>query len=87
MIPEKKLRSISPTILKAGEYRFFFFSREEPRMHVHVAAAMGECKFWLEPEIELAHNYRFSRARLKEIEELVEEHWHEFIAAWRKHFG
>ena len=37
-----------------GGYRFFFFSREEPRMHVHVICADGESKFWLDPAIELA---------------------------------
>ena len=26
---------MSPTIFREGGYRFFFFSREEPRMHVH----------------------------------------------------
>jgi len=27
---------MSPTILKRGKYRFFFFSRGEPRKHTHV---------------------------------------------------
>jgi hypothetical protein len=27
---------MSPTILREGQYRFYFNSREEPRMHVHV---------------------------------------------------
>ena len=33
-----------------------FFSREESRMHVHIAHTDGEAKFWLEPSIELALN-------------------------------
>jgi hypothetical protein len=45
---------MSPTIFKEGSYRFFFFSREEPRKHVHIVSNEGEAKFWLEPEIELA---------------------------------
>ncbi|NJN37011.1 MAG: DUF4160 domain-containing protein [Nitrospiraceae bacterium] len=32
---------------KAG-FRFYFFSREEARMHVHVYCDRGEAKFWLE---------------------------------------
>ncbi len=52
---------MSPTIFREKGYRFFFFSREETRMHVHVYRADGEAKFWLEPEIELAKNYRLSR--------------------------
>jgi len=47
---------MSPTVLYDGDCRFFFFSREESRMHVHVHCPDGEAKFWLEPEIELAKN-------------------------------
>ena len=40
---------MSPTLFRERGYRFFFFSREEARMHVHVYHADGEAKFWLEP--------------------------------------
>ena len=50
-------REMSPTIFRAGPFRFYFFSREETRMHVHVHSPSGEAKFWLEPRIELAKNY------------------------------
>ena len=53
-------RVMSPTIFREKGYRFFFFSREETRMHVHVHSGDGEAKFWLEPEIELARNLGFS---------------------------
>jgi Domain of unknown function (DUF4160) len=78
---------MSPTVFKEAGYRFFFFSREEPRMHVHIVSEDGEAKFWLEPEIELARNYRFSRKQLKVIESLVEGHYDELISAWQRHFG
>lgn len=42
---------MSPTVFRERGYRFFFFSREESRMHVHVEAGSGEAKFWLEPTI------------------------------------
>jgi len=45
---------MSPTILRYGAYRLYFFSREERRIHVHVQHPDGEAKFWLEPRIELA---------------------------------
>ena len=77
---------MSPTILRADGYRFFFFSREESRKHVHVVSAEGESKFWLEPEIELARNYQYSRKQLKNIENLIEEHHHDLISAWKRHF-
>ncbi len=78
---------MSPTVFKIGAYRFFFFSREEQRKHVHVSTTEGEAKFWLEPEIELANNYRLSRKQLKQIEALIEEHYDEIVDAWRRHFG
>jgi len=77
---------MSPTILREKGYRFFFFSREETRMHVHVYCEDGETKFWLEPEIELARNYRLSRLQLKQIEKTIEEHYGQFTAAWQRHF-
>ena len=78
---------MSPTILKKGGYRFFFFSREESRKHVNVVSSHGEAKFWLEPEIELAKNYRFTRQQLKEIEKTIEDYYNEFCDAWERHFG
>jgi len=45
---------MSPTIFRHKGYRFFFFSREEKRMHIHVFCTDGEAKFWLEPLISLA---------------------------------
>ncbi len=78
---------MSPTVFKESGYRFFFFSREEDRMHVHVLSGDGEAKFWLEPDIELAKNYNYSRKCLKEIESLVEVHYNELISAWKKHFS
>lgn len=55
-------------------------------MHVHVFCADGEAKFWLEPEIELAGNFRLTPVQLNEARRLIEEHCDEFKAAWRKHF-
>ncbi len=78
---------MSPTIFREGGFRFYFFSREEPRMHVHVHCADGEAKFWLEPAIELAQtsgmNDRLVRAALL----LVQAHEHEIRNAWQQHFG
>ena len=77
---------MSPTVFRESGYRFFFFSREESRMHVHIVSGDGEAKFWLKPEIELAKNFNYSRKRLKEIESLVEAHYNELNSAWNQHF-
>ena len=78
---------MSPTVFRQRGYRFFFFSREESRMHVHVHCADGEAKFWLEPQIELARNHNLSRTRLREVEQILEERHDELASAWRDHFG
>ena len=78
---------MSPTVFKESGYRFFFFSREEERMHVHIVSSEGEAKFWLEPEIELARNHGHSRKQLKTIESLIEVRHDELVSAWKQHFG
>nr|WP_246194963.1 DUF4160 domain-containing protein [Allochromatium palmeri] len=55
-------------------------------MHVHVVSGDGEAKFWLEPEIELARNHKYSRKQLKEIESLVEVYCNELVSAWQQYF-
>jgi hypothetical protein len=78
---------MSPTVFRERGYRFYFFSREEPRMHVHVYHSNGEAKFWLEPAIELAQNYGLSAQELREIESLVRLREQEIKNAWRRHFS
>jgi hypothetical protein len=78
---------MSPTVFKKAGFRFFFFSREEARPHVHVVSGDGEAKFWLEPAIELAKNYHYSSKQLKEIKSLIEVHENELTSAWIRRFG
>ena len=78
---------MSPTIFREGKFRFFFFSREESRMHVHVVSADGEAKFWIEPDIELAQNYGLSDRDISSARQLIEEHEDGIRNAWQRHFG
>jgi hypothetical protein len=78
---------MSPTIFRERGFRFFFFSREETRMHVHVQHASGEAKFWLDPSVELAVNYGLSQARVNIAARLIREHENEIRSAWARHFG
>lgn len=78
---------MSPTIHREKGYRFFSFVREESRIHVHAIGGGGEAKFWLEPEVALARNYRLSQKQLPEIQAIVEAHRNEFMAAWQRVFG
>lgn len=77
---------MSPTVFREQGYRFFFLSREESRMHVHVVSAEGEAKFWLEPEILLSKSYHFSDKQLSNIQALIERHYDELTSAWRQYF-
>lgn len=78
---------MSPTVLRVRGYRFYFFSREERRPHVHVQHASGEAKFWLDPQIALARNYGLSAQRLAAAERLIREHENEIRHAWKTHFS
>jgi len=78
---------MAPTIHREKGYRFFFFSREESRMHLHVYCVDGEAKFWLEPRLELARNYRLSRSQIAEAEEIIEANYNEFKSTWQRHFS
>ncbi len=77
---------MSPTIFRYRSYRFYFFSREEPRMHVHVISPDGEAKFWLEPDIELAVNQGLGTTELNELKKIVEERQNEIREHWHRHF-
>ncbi|MBU0566953.1 DUF4160 domain-containing protein [bacterium] len=77
---------MSPTVFYHKGHRFFFFSREEKRIHVHVGSGSGEAKFWLEPSVSVAKNYSLSQKELREIQKIVEERKDEIENSWRKHF-
>jgi len=78
---------MSPTIFRENGFRFFFFSREEPRLHVHVVCPDGEAKYWLEPSIGLAHNYGLNPRQLRAIEALIRDHEEQIRTAWLEHFA
>ena len=76
-----------PTVFRYKNYRFFFFSKEERRMHVHIASSDGEAKFWIEPMVALADYSGLSTRALKELEKVVKEHEKEIEKAWKEHFS
>jgi CRISPR/Cas system-associated endonuclease Cas1 len=78
---------MSPTFLERSGYRIFTWSKEEERIHVHVIREQKQCKFWLEPTVELAENRGFKKHELNEIEKIVKQNEKDFKERWRKHFG
>ena len=77
---------MAPTVVRDGHYRLFFFSREEARIHVHVAHPDGEAKFWLTPQIAIATSTGLSARQLREAQLVVETHIKEIQDAWDHHF-
>ena len=76
-----------PTVLRVGQYRFFFYSNEglEPP-HIHVSAANAEAKFWLE-SIIIVWNHGFNQRQLGQIEQQIREHQNMMLETWQKYFG
>ncbi len=77
---------MSPTVFKQSKYHFFFNSREEARIHVHIKTKNGEAKFWLEPVVSYAVSYNLSKKEIKEIQSIIEERQDEIKKSWKKHF-
>ena len=77
---------MSPTIFRVGNYRFYFFSREEERIHIHIVSPDGEAKFWVEPIVALETYTGFSKSQLARLQKIVEERKSEIVKAWHKHF-
>jgi len=78
---------MSPTLFRYKGYRFYFFSREEKRAHVHISGQDGEAKFWLEPIIALADYRGLNSKELKELQKVIEERSDEIISVWKEHLG
>jgi hypothetical protein len=77
---------MSPTVFRYKNYRFYFFSREEKRVHIHIYCPDGEAKYWMEPDIELANNYGLTEQQLAEIKNILEDRQDEIRNAWNRHF-
>jgi hypothetical protein len=65
----------------------FFFSREESRIHIHVAHQDGEVKFWLAPVVRLATSTGLSPRQIIDTQAVVQAHVKEIEDAWNHHFG
>ena len=78
---------MAPTIVRDGQFRLFFFSREEMRIHVHIAHPDSEAKFWLTPQVALATYTGLSTTQLRQAQVGVTAHLEEIQNAWKHHFG
>ncbi|MHB1194668.1 MAG: DUF4160 domain-containing protein [Longimicrobiales bacterium] len=80
---------MSPTVLRAGGYRFFFYSREpagaglEPP-HIHVVKGGSEAKVWVD-SAEVEHSWGFSPQELRAIRKIVAAERDLLSKAWHEH--
>jgi hypothetical protein len=77
---------MSPSILREGPYRVFFYSgdKEEPE-HVHITRDNKEAKFWLNPVI-LEKSEGYNRAEIREIQRLIEKNEKKLLRSWHEYF-
>jgi hypothetical protein len=76
-----------PTILRVGQFRFFFFAEEghEPP-HVHIESAEKRAKFWLTP-IDETWNDGFRSGEIKAIEKIIVDNIDLLLEAWNDFFA
>jgi hypothetical protein len=77
---------MSPTVFRDGPTRFFFFSREETRIHIHVLGPDGEAKFWLIPDVSCASHSGLTDRELARLKRIIEARQEEIFDAWNRHF-
>jgi len=78
---------MSYTVLEERGFRFFFFKREQTRMHIHIDCDHGEAKYWLEPTITLANNHNLSDDDLRVTNELIRANHQQIRDTWREKFS
>ena len=79
-----------PTILKKGQYRFFFYSNEgnpTKAPHIHVRSPDGEAKISLTEPYGVLLSVGFSAQELRRICEMVREHAEIFTGAYNDYFA
>lgn len=79
-----------PVVFRLDGKRFHFYSDEgnplEP-MHIHVAQAGMDAKFWLFPRVRLAYNHGYDARKIKQLQDVVEAHRDEIERAWNGYFS
>lgn len=79
-----------PKIFIESGLRFHFYAHEglprEP-VHVHIARAGGDAKFWLTPDVRLARNNGLKAQELRLAREIATRRRQELIDAWNTFFA
>jgi hypothetical protein len=78
---------MSPTVLRSGPYRFFFYAgdKDEPA-HIHVERDGDIAKFWLDP-IRLQNSGGFGRNEIGKIQGIITENQQKLLRSWYGYFS
>lgn len=74
-----------PIVMTINNIKFYFYSKEGLRPHVHVKLAEFEVQVWLD-DLSLKKGCR-SKSVQKGLVELVEKHRDELLDSWNEFFG
>ena len=76
-----------PTVFTQDGYRFFFYSNDHARIHVHVQYRGGEAVFEVEGEVVLRESVGLKTKELSKAEDLASENRELIIQKWHEHFN
>jgi hypothetical protein len=78
---------MTPTVLRSGPYRLFFYSgdRVEPP-HIHIERENRIAKFWLEP-VRMQSSGGFRPNEIRRIQRLIEENQNLMLEKWNEYFS
>ena len=76
-----------PTIFNEKGFKFYFYMNEHLPIHVHVFKGNATAKIELVPEIKLIKNRGFKTQELKNIIELIIDHYDIIINKWYETFN
>jgi len=74
-----------PVVLVINNIKFFFFSNEGLRPHVHIKLAEFEIQVWLD-DLTIKQGCK-NKAVQKEMVRLVQKHREELVDSWNEFFG
>ena len=77
-----------PELFRFFGFSFFFYSKENDPLHVHVEGNGGMAKFeWNGTEFALVERHGIKAGDFKKIKAVIDENADIIIAQWNKHFN
>jgi hypothetical protein len=81
-----ELAALMPTVLRWKGYKFFFYSDEEDRPHIHIKNQNAQAKYWLET-VEFVKAEGFSQKELNVIKKKIIEEQDLLLEKWNDYFN